>query len=500
MPLTALGIGVSALALWIVATNLFANPYSPAAQYHGAFLVGGYLYGRRTRSAAGPAYGAALAFGVALAAWALWQLLVGGEHRPHGPLVTPATFGAIMNFLLLPALVLFATGTRRPALAVTLGVLFIGLVASTSRGAWLAFGVAAVGTLLLLSRARLPLARGKVAVLGGLLFLAFAGLWAWKQATLGWSPLSTSSVESRVELWKLALSAVHPGGLLLGAGYDAFFYLMESGRASVPSYDAGTTTYFVHNDYLQFLYAFGVPGLAGLLFIVAWPLIESWRRIPRLLPDDRGLAVAATAAIASMALHAVVDFPFYVPLCVLLYGVALGVLDATLSATAPRAEPEPLASAWRRALKAATLTLVAWVLAVPVAAEAAAAYAQSRLLKLDGEKAAFWLEAARRIDARDWRYHWYAAQFWAAQAAERSDAAAAGLADTALAAAVAANPREVRPLHARIVLHMKLRAVLLKPADGETLRAWADHAVALAPTDRGVQVVRRRVFREFPAP
>src|SRR5262245_23238891 len=182
---TTLAIGVGALALWIVATNQFSNPYNPAAQYHAAFLLGGYLHGRRARAATGTVYGTAVTFGVVLGAWALWQLHAGGEQRPHGPLVTPATFGAIMNFLLLPALVLYATGVRRPALTAALVLLFIGLVASTSRGAWLALAASAVATVFFLSRARLPLPWRRLAVLGASLLLVVVGLWIWRQTTMG---------------------------------------------------------------------------------------------------------------------------------------------------------------------------------------------------------------------------------------------------------------------------------------------------------------------------
>jgi hypothetical protein len=134
-----------------------------------------------------------------------------------------------------------------------------------------------------------------------------------------------------------------------------------------------------------------------------------------------------------------------------------------------------------------------------VAAEAAAAYAQDRWRHAEGQSAAYWFEAARRIDSRDWRYHWYAGQFWAAQAAARSDSAAARLADVALAAAVSANGRDAHPLLSRIELHSRLRKVLAAPADAETLRAWASRAAELAPMDGAVRAEREQIFREFPA-
>jgi O-antigen ligase len=504
LPVTALGVVVAALALWMVGTNLFANTYNSAAQYHAAFLFGGYLYGRRAAPHAGMVLRTGLVFGVALAAWALWHLASG--QRAQGPFLAPATLAAVLNLVLLPGLVLLAAGSRRPALVAVLGLLLIALAASTSRGGWLAFAGAGAVSFFFLRSSGTSIGRGVVAKLGGLFVLGLLAVWIWSRvmgSTAGedWiGTRATASFQSRLELYAVVLPAIQPPAWLLGAGYDAFYYLLETARgSSVPVY---MRTHFVHNDYLQTLHAFGIPGLATLLLLVVAPVVESWRRLPQLAEQDRRVAIAALAAMVSMALHALVDFPFFIPLCVLLYGVALGILDAMLlrasNAPSPALPTKPV-PAWRRVLTAATATLAAWILVVPVVAEAATARAQSEWRKDGGERAAFWFEAARRIDARDWRYHWYAAQFWTAQTAAHGDPAAARLADLAFAAAISANGRDARPLRGRILLHTRLRKVLAAPADPETVREWANRALALAPTDAAIQAERDRVMRQFPS-
>jgi O-antigen ligase len=500
-PPTALGFAVGSLALWMVATNLFANPYNAAALYQAAFLLGGYLYGRRAESA-GRAYATALVFGVAISAWALWQLHAGGEQRPHGPFLTPATLATTLNLLLLPGLVLVITGPRRLALLAGLGVLCLALVASTSRGGLFGLAGAAVVTLVFARRARLPIDRGAVVVLGGLLILGFAIASLSNYATLMSlvaRALAGEVLQARLELYRLALAGSEPSTWLFGSGYGAFAYLLEASHGQVPAMGGGMTN-FVHNDYLQTLYELGVPGLAALLLLVAVPVVQAWRKLPQLAERECRIALAALAAILSMALHALVDFPFFVPLCVLMFGTALGMLEATFERASPAMNPVGTRPAWQRGLSAATVTLAVWILAVPAGAEAAAAYAERQWRTTDAERAAFWFEAARRIDPRDWRYHWYAAQFWAGQAAERSDPAAARLADAALAAASFANGRDVRPIYGRIRLHMRLRTVLEAPADGVTLRTWANRLVTLAPMDPVALAERARVFRQFPAP
>ena len=90
--LTPLAGMVLFFAAWVVVTNKWANPsYTAAAPYHAAFLLGGFLLGRRAGADnAHRLLGAALAFGVCLAGWAIWQRIQ-GEARAHALFETPAT-------------------------------------------------------------------------------------------------------------------------------------------------------------------------------------------------------------------------------------------------------------------------------------------------------------------------------------------------------------------------------------------------------------------------
>lgn len=508
---TPIGLGIGGLALWIATTNLFANvSYTSAASYQAAILFGGYLVGRRTVAAPRLAFGAAVAFGFAVAAWALWQQLTGGESRAHGPFITPATLASTINLLLVPGLVLVALGVRRVPFLAVLTVLVGALVASQSRGGWISLLAAGVVAFAFIRRAGIGVTWNAAARVGAVLILGAGVVWMLRSfqpaddVAASQSVMATASFSSRLELYELAWTSIVPSSLLLGAGYHAFYYLLEAGRAAVPSYGSGTT-YFVHNDYLQMLLELGVPGLAGLLFIAIFPLLAAWRSVPRLAASEQAKVIAIAAAASATAVHALVDFPFYTPVCVLIYAAALGLLDSTLNGagenprlpiTAGAAIPIRL----RRVLAAAVATLAAWTLAMPAAAEAASAYAQRQLRDGQAQSTAFWFEAARRLDARDWRYHWYVGQFWMAQAAGQVDRAAAERAEAALAASCAANPREVRGLLHRIVLHRRLRTLLAAPADAPTLRAWADHALELAPTDPGARAERERVWQQFALP
>jgi hypothetical protein len=230
-----------------------------------------------------------------------------------------------------------------------------------------------------------------------------------------------------------------------------------------------------------------------LLIVVGLPLMAAWRVAPRLEPDsrDRLVLVALVAALASMAIHAFVDFPFYIPVCLLMYGAILGVLDSLVSRTTrhdPSRRANPAIISLRRAAVAAAATLGGWLLVMPVAAEVAAGYAYRQWRSAQGESAAYWFEVARRIEPRDWRYCWYAGQFWFAQAAQSGKPEAARLADQAFADGFAANPREGRNLLGRIATHLRLRALLDAPADAVMLLVWGQRAVELAPNDTAARL------------
>jgi hypothetical protein len=392
--------------------------------------------------------------------------------------------------MLAPALFFVAYGRARHCLTISAILLAAGLVTTLSRGGLIALAAGLAGTMLLFRvRPQRAAALRMCAVLaGGALLGAFAlSLPHWSatqsstEAHVG--DIATTigaSATSRAELYRLTLSHLleHPW---LGAGYLQFHTLVEAHRAELPSYGAENVTYFAHNDYLQTLMELGLPGALGLLAIVVLPFWLA-KKSARLV-DQRLRLFAALSGMAAMAIHALVDFPFYVPACLFLFGVLLGEVDARLPCYAPSA------SWFKPALRlaqVAVLSLLVFITALPPLAELAAAYGDRSWRSGNSGNAAFALELARRLQPRDWRYHWYAGQFWYAQASA-GNRPAASLADGAFSAAVAMNPHEPRPLLARLATQMRFSASLENPRPPAVLRSWADQALALAPLNPGVR-------------
>jgi O-antigen ligase len=500
---TAAGVVVFLLAGWMALSNVLFNPsYTAAAPYHAAFLAGGFLLGQRAGEASlRKLYGAALAFAVLLAAWALWQK-THGAVRPAALFETPAMLAAVLNLVLVPGIALLLAGKARPLLVVALALIAAGVVMTSSRGGWLGLGGGAAVAGLLLRRAELVSLRHALSLLAAL--IAGAALLAWAAseiAQVGRAPSSAApfsmlgpdavrSSVARLELYELALRSMMTSSFPTGYGYLGFYYLLEAGRQGIATYE-NAITYFVHNDYLQALLELGIPGLVGLIFLAGWPVYAAARAARR--HQDASLPLIATASAASsMAVHALVDYPFYAPVCLLIFGAALGLI-AAMSRTHER-EPVLPRSTSRFVARAVLLTLAAWLIGAPLAAELAGDRAHHEWRRGANPEAAYWFEVARRLESRDWRYHWETGQFWLIQALQNRNPEAARLADSAFADGVRANPRDVRNLLGRIETQRRLADILPAPIGSAEILAWSARAREIAPSNPAV----RRLSKEQP--
>jgi O-antigen ligase len=491
-----LAVVVYGFAAWIGLHTLLLSPaYTPAGLYHPLLLALAFAAFRRFDDFTERRVAiAALGGGAALAAWGLAQVGPLGFARAQALFETPATFVAVINLLLVPLLALVLARRGGP-MALVLGVVLAAAAfAGASRGGLLALG-AGIGTALLLAHRAGLLRWRRAAVVLGLLaagWVLAAGL-RWLPAAEGprEAPPSTElqdeSSRSRLELYAVSWRAWQDRPVA-GTGYLTFRYALERDRARVPSYGNSSETWFAHNDFLQALQELGPLGLAFLLALAWLPGGMAYRRLAAIPEAQRAVALAAASATTAMACHAMVDFPFYVPACLVLYGALLGALDRRWQGARAMAAGGAARSAWPRAARTGAVVCAAVLLLRPVLAEAAAEWGMRRYAGEHTQSAAFWLETARRLEPADWRYHWYAGQFWDGVAGAAGSADAARYAGEAFAAGIRANPLEVSNLLGLIALHRRHARLLASPADRATLAAWVAQAEALAPFN---SVVRR---------
>lgn len=489
-------------ALMLVMNNALVSPaYTAAAPYHAAFLIAGVVVGLRMAANPLRVLVPLLGFGAGLLAlWGLWEVSWGNASRASAHFETPTTLAAVLNVALLYVLVrVYSSRVRWPWAA--LGVLLsAGLAATVSRGGLLALMAGLFVATFFARRLGLPPSRRGATAVALVLIAGVALAFAANDlpARIGFQshalhqPLgaeAANSSVSRLELYALALEGMQTRWVA-GIGYLGFRSLLDANRESVPTFSDGDT-YFVHNDYLQTLLELGVGGLVALISTVLLPFVTALR-VSRPL-QERELVVAMLAVVASFAMLAAVDFPFYVPTCLVLFGFAVGGLDLRLGGGAGGRRIQ--VPAVGRLAVIAVAAAAAYVLGPPLISDIAAAHAHRAWRNADGQAAAYWFEVGRRFQPRDWRYHWYAGQFWYLQAAQNGSPVAARRADEAFAAGMAANPVEVQNLLGRLSTQRQFAPLLEAPATADVRRAWIAQAVAVAPHHPGVRAELARQAR-----
>lgn len=302
---------------------------------------------------------------VIAALYTLWQFFVDGLNRAPGVLPNPNNMATLINLSLLPLLAFFITaqGKSRPIAALAGFILFSGLLATGSRGGLLCFGL---GTLII-GAALFPQIKtqGKtIAALAAIIAVIFAGFLFFSHTALeqslpifGDPALDYSSYE-RLEIWKAAFTMLRDH-LLTGTGLGTFYLYYPAYR---PLGDTSSLGHWAHFDALQFGVECGV--WAMILFyvvVVAW-LIRALRAWP---DENRRMQTAGSmAALAALALHAHIEFQFYIMSILIMTGVLMAQLYVSSSADNERAyialTPDPRARMiWRVALivTASLLTL-----------------------------------------------------------------------------------------------------------------------------------------------
>ncbi len=278
--------------------------------------------------------------------------------------VAASTFAPALLFAI--ALAAWA-GKRRPWLVLlailTLIPLGVGLLLTSSRGAWL--GVAATGLLAGMVLAQQKWLRSQLArrlywsalLLVGLLGLAFLIFTGALEPLLGQVPDPSGSLQSRLSLfeqvWRLIGDAPFSGYGLMSFRpvYSTYGLLIH-----VPFH------YHAHNTYLEVGFEQGLIGLFalawGMLALLGW----AWRSLEAGKGSPWGWA--GLAALGVLAVHSIFDVVYYVTRPLPLIGLYAGMawmLREAVSQGAPALRPVN-AKLRRMALAAAGLAGLALLL------------------------------------------------------------------------------------------------------------------------------------------
>jgi len=354
------GLGVSALA-----TGADADAAGPVL-----ILVAGasaYALARRVAAAEGTvavieavsAVGAIVGIlGLAGVAWHVEPLALRADTWRLASTLTYQNAAASLLALSLGPAIASAAWRRTPIARAMLVIVGVALLATLSRGGYLAAAVTVVWML----RARViriaDVARPVVAITFGALAVV--------PATLGWSwsgPVTTAGLGLAVVIgiggpwmpsrrWmtaSIALALAATAALLATTPLGARFTVSSTDRGRVwshtidaalerPWFGTGPGSYtliapageqlvltrYAHNEYLQWFSEAGVVGAAALLAGLAL-IARAIRRRAR----GRGIVrTAAVAGLAGFAAHAAVDFVWHVPVLVAIAFVLVAIATA----------------------------------------------------------------------------------------------------------------------------------------------------------------------------
>ncbi|MEF8982900.1 O-antigen ligase family protein [Thiohalorhabdus sp.] len=280
-----------------------------------------------------------------LAVWALVQFFVlTGTYgfRAKHPLLNPNNLAGLFNLALVPCLaVYFAIRERRAAILALAGalLLFAGLVATQSRGGYLALGVA-LGVMLWVGRGLPGMNRRRVgaALIGALAIFILMNTWSGggvgrRIETLG-AMGAQSSFQTRLVIWDstLDMALERP---LTGYGLGTFFLYYPRFRQPAD----GSGGYYAHMDPLQLWVEIGIGGpVLFYLFLLA-VLVRTSAAVRELDPADRErLAVIGPfGGMLTVAVHTHITFHLYI-LPIL---IGLGVVLAAWHLATERALDKP---------------------------------------------------------------------------------------------------------------------------------------------------------------
>jgi O-antigen ligase len=438
-----------------------------------------------------------------IAVWALLQWLTGwgflDEESPRSEslFATPNTLATALNLGLAPVLAYYLLGYgERGVYGLTL-LLFAALLATQSRGGYFALLASLLFLLALIGRASmiaqwrryLEVAVGFFAVFGFFRLYAGLGMVSWNTDRVV-DTLMYGDSSGRWEIYQVAWAGLAEH-LWLGIGYFNFGYYFQVHK--VPPYLDGHTL-FVHNDYLQYALETGLPGLALFLLLIGAVYGQLFKFRRQVMAGQRLPLILSATAITSMLAHALVDYPFYIPVLVAVFGAYLGIINRCIINMGgahwqlPEMSKQSFLGLRPGFIGSALLIgLMVW-LGLPAFAAVSADYGLERLQEGDASNGLYWHSVARVLQPRESNYYWREGVIWRDQGITRQKPELLEKSIAVFNKGIDVNAFEVNNLLEKIALYRQYGATLKQPASHQDMMTWINRAKSLQPHSVGVQM------------
>jgi len=444
-----------------------------------------------------------------LSVWGLVQYLTGygylvnAGHRANALFFTPNTFSASINIIILPLITLYAFGRGYRHLLTVVLVLFAALLVTQSRGGWVAFISSMVVFSILIKILKINLDRMKIKrlIIGlGLVFIVYSiiNLSEYNRMKndlsvndniehLIRSGSIVSTMSHRFKLYDIAWQQIKQAPFH-GSGFHTYQYYQV--RDQQPPF-IGSVTRFAHNDYLQLWMETGIFGVAlfvSIPLILISLLILIWKKIS--IPD-KVVLLALLIGLVSFYVHALVDFLFYTPFLLMMYGCYLGYLNQLFNKYSQDSFFYTLELTHVMIRPVVIKCLIGLVgvsyLSQPAIAQLAFDQANRDKKRLDIKSALTYYEVARRFAPYESPYYLHEADIWYHAAKATGEAEPAQRADKLYEQGVTANPYEVTNLFWRAMLHRAMPELLPHAVSQETVLSWFQYVLQWLPNDQQAQ-------------
>lgn len=444
---------------------------------------------------------ARICLGIALifAALGLCFWVSGHVHRAVFGLSTTNAFATFLNLALAPLLTCYLVGEGSKKIFFLAIFLFEVLLATQSRGGYLGLLLGLTFLALFVGKdgIRIHAERwlklfcgfiGAVLVIKILVWLTPA---EWEGTDRVLATLTHGETGGRGPIYELAwqlLKSHFPSG----TGAYTFRYYFEMLKA--PEYSERHNA-FVHNDYLQIAVENGALGIISfilVLFLFFYRIVQYRQQI---LAELRLPLLMAAVGTVTMLVHAMVDFPFYVPVLVGIFGAYLGVIDRQLNRMSGEYfslrtcfQLKPAIALRSRFFNGCLFVGFSILLGRPVLAASISNYGLSRLESGDVQGGLFWNGVARELQPRVAKFYWREGIIWRDQGIAQQRADLLEKSNAVFGLGIEVNPFEVNNLLEKIALHRQYGSLLKQPASHRDIMDWIGHAKALQPYSDGVQM------------
>lgn len=491
--------------LLLLTNALYLNPvYHAQGMYFSAtlliaFLVASYLPIWITQTGF-KIFCAVIAL---IAVWALVQWLTGWgflEEKNVRALTlfsTPNTLATALNLGLMPVLGFYLLGCGGPGIYGLTLLLFAALLTTQSRGGYLGLLAGFLFLLTLIGketaaaqwRRYRAIAVGFLAVFGFFKLFAGLGLVSWSTDNVV-ATLMHGDSSYRWEIYQAAWAGLAEH-LCLGIGYFNFGYYFQVHKE--PPFLDGHTL-FVHNDYLQFALETGLLGLALFLSLIGAVYGQLFKFRRQVMAERRLPLILSAVAITTMLAHALVDYPFYIPVLLAVFGAYLGIISQCLIDMGaihwqlPKILPPSVLGLRAGFINGALIIGVMGWLGLPAFAAVSASYGLYRLQHADAQGGLYWHGIARVLQPSEADYYWQEGIIWRDLGLTQTRPDLLEKSNTVFSKGLEVNSFEVNNLLEKTALHRQYGAMLKQPASHQDIMTWINYARSLQPYSDSVQM------------